>query len=57
VSSGVVESKTNETLTFPLQLWLDTINIDDREEGIDAAAQREGSAEGTASAPHQNIKR
>jgi hypothetical protein len=57
VSSGVVESKTNKTLTFPLPLRLDTINIDDREEGIDAAARREGLAEGTASVPHQNIKR
>jgi hypothetical protein len=57
VSSGVVESKTNKTLTFPLPLWLDTININDQEEGIDAAAQREGSAKGTASASHQNIKR
>jgi hypothetical protein len=54
---GVVESKTNKTLTFPLPLRLDTINIDDREEGIDAAARREGSAEGTTSVPHQNIKR
>jgi hypothetical protein len=38
VTSGVRESNTNKTLTFPLPLWLDTINIDDREEGIDAAA-------------------
>jgi hypothetical protein len=51
-----MESKTNKTLTFPLPLWLDTINIDFREEGGDAAARREGSAEGTASAPNQNIK-
>jgi hypothetical protein len=33
-----MKSKTNKTLTFPLQLWLDTINIDDHVEGIDAAA-------------------
>jgi hypothetical protein len=38
VSLGVVESKTNKTLTFLLPLQLDTINIEDREEGIDAAA-------------------
>jgi hypothetical protein len=29
---------TNKTLTFPLPLQLGTINIEDREEGIDAAA-------------------
>jgi hypothetical protein len=28
-----VESKTNKTLTFPLPLRLDTINIEDQEEG------------------------
>jgi hypothetical protein len=45
---------TNKTLTIPLPLQLDTITIEDREEGIDAAARREGSAKGTASPPTSN---
>ena len=57
MSSGGVGSKTNKTLTFLLPLQLETINIYCWEkEGGTIAARRKGSAEGTASAPHQNIR-
>jgi hypothetical protein len=53
-----MKSKTNETLTFPLPLKLNAMDIDHGgEEGGMCICKRGDPVEGTASAPLQNIKR
>jgi hypothetical protein len=52
-----MKNKTNKTPTFPLLQRLDTINIDDREEGEMLQLEERDPAEGTASALSENIKR
>ena len=49
---GCCGEQNKENTHLPVAGGINTINFDDREEGGDAVARREGSAEGTAPAPH-----